>query len=758
MNRKRTGQWILMCILMICSVCFVHQGSIQGKANAKTNQITIRVLQGTRNAVKIGCETVLQMELTNETEEDFAGTLQIQYIASQGKDAVSYEQEISIKKQESIRIEKNILINQRFEAVWVGVRNSKNEIVGDHTQQISVFLHNKSILGTLSGEYALPECFKSNNFIQYAYTTMDFPSNAKTFSGMELCYVQPAQMTELSEQQVNALQEWVQEGGTLIERIEPDMAGVTDPGWIIAEGTDPQMTAYVQKQGKGSRIIFSEKVYEGEGLEETKKFCNRIFREYGGEAVVKTRVAGSDYVYGEGIVPVCDVKFYQTIDLTVFIIILVVYVMLISFGVYFVLKKKDKAIYAWAVIPVLAVVCSLVIYIAGGKTRTTENYLNYVSYVEYDKERDTGKKVTNLAVTFLNDKAYTLELPLQSNVAMLYEEEEIYSPELTEETPISVQTGEKSQILKMSSKSAFSNVAVQIQEEAEKKGMVEGTITCENNSYTGELINNTDSKLKDVFLMVAGKIYWLGDLEKGEKYTFEREQPEDAYLDVDSINYIGDCYGVGSEIENGNFDTEKDWQIYDNGIEKYYTALRMYLENSNFYYQAQKGIVMGIQEQTDITNEEQWGIVSGGFQLCIYNIEVNYTNQNGETYVPNVLTRCMEAEHMVDPCRNVLTSDTQNGNILTFALNKNTRLTGLYYAEENSFFEKRAFSYDSFHGVLKIWNVKTGKYEPLELGGNRILLENPEDYVNEKAEIRFMLDNPDWEHLPIISATVQEVQ
>ena len=231
------------------------------------------------------------------------------------------------------------------------------------------------------------------------------------------------------------------------------------------------------------------------------------------------------------------------------------------------------------------------------------------------------------------------------------------------------------------------------------------------------------------------------------------------FVDVDMMQEVQHYFDFDYEmIPEGEYGEEALSKRL-NEKDKYLQALKVYLANANFYYKVQKGVVIGIPEHTGENTDKIAGISSGGIDLWIYDVEVDYTNTKGETYIPNVFTRCGASQVGVDLCRNRMVSASNNGNVLIYSLDKNTTLSGLYYAKGNECLENYTNYRDGFGGILKIWNVKKENYEVLALRLGEALVEHPQDYVNEKGQIKFMVDEvDDGEYFPIISAIVKEVQ
>lgn len=71
---------------------------------------------------------------------------------------------------------------------------------------------------------------------------------------------------------------------------------------------------------------------------------------------------------------------------TIYFVILLIYILCIGPAVYMILKKRDKREYMWLWIPCLAVLFSVIVYKAGSSVRYAEPFIRYYSVVDITEE------------------------------------------------------------------------------------------------------------------------------------------------------------------------------------------------------------------------------------------------------------------------------------------------------------------------------------------------------------------------------------
>lgn len=102
---------------------------------------------------------------------------------------------------------------------------------------------------------------------------------------------------------------------------------------------------------------------------------------------------------------------------TIYFVILLIYILCIGPAVYMILKKRDKREYMWLWIPCLAVLFSVIVYKAGSSVRYAEPFIRYYSVVDITEEANIEQ--TKLVLISPNKGRSVFSIDSQYNLKLL---------------------------------------------------------------------------------------------------------------------------------------------------------------------------------------------------------------------------------------------------------------------------------------------------------------------------------------------------
>ncbi|CAM4367681.1 hypothetical protein [Saccharibacillus endophyticus] len=195
---------------------------------------------------------------------------------------------------------------------------------------------------------------------------------------------------------------------------------------------------------------------------------------------------------------------------------LLVYVIVVAPILYLVLRKFDKREWAWVFIPLVAIISSAAIYMAGSSDKTNE-LAHTISYVNMDGE-GKGVRSSSTALFVPNSGSYTVDFPKGTQVSMMSTDafmgnNGLVSGELgnfVREEPDATQ-------LRLGDMSYWSVAKFGVEEPGSiETGRLNAKLTAdEKGQVSGSVVNETDMPLSDAALIAGGKLYKLGTLEPG---------------------------------------------------------------------------------------------------------------------------------------------------------------------------------------------------------------------------------------------------
>lgn len=233
--------------------------------------------------------------------------------------------------------------------------------------------------------------------------------------------------------------------------------------------------------------------------------------------------------------------------------LLIGYAVLVAPVLYYVLKKFDKREWAWGVIPLIAVVASVGIYMAGttGKSSVRTHTL---SMVELDGK---GQAVSSSATALFVPRGgtYNVQFPKGTYVTMEREDgllsggqtggadrQLIRQNEETTDVKLREMTHRSIAKLWLDNSASLMTGALDIRVSYDSNGKAQGTVT-----------NGTGSELHNAALFTAGNVYLLGDLPKGEQVSVPASPISLAYNDYGAAVFPV----VGNAMENNLLERQR---------------------------------------------------------------------------------------------------------------------------------------------------------------------------------------------------------
>lgn len=224
-------------------------------------------------------------------------------------------------------------------------------------------------------------------------------------------------LTEFNDQQLNLFIEWMKDGGQLI--VDEDVSSTPLKSIATLKKYDGQTILSANSLEK----FTSEGLFNGdlslvktEALENTNKFemdgqLLAAKRDIGKGTLIQTTFSLTDSMlltsdgYANLLAKMLDLstpyyslspqdemvntvvpvnELFPAFEFSIWriLVVLVIYILLISPILYFVLKKKDKREYAWGLIPLIAVIFSMALFLIGAKDRIAQPQLQQSAVVK----------------------------------------------------------------------------------------------------------------------------------------------------------------------------------------------------------------------------------------------------------------------------------------------------------------------------------------------------------------------------------------
>ncbi|GIP39638.1 hypothetical protein J31TS4_29180 [Paenibacillus sp. J31TS4] len=390
------------------------------------------------------------------------------------------------------------------------------------------------------------------------FTDKTLPADAMQLDGLDLLILNDYASDQLKPEQVQAIEGWVGRGGKLILAGGAGYAKTAAPfdklSPVTAEGTAvvPSVSSLEAASGKPLPL--------GAPLTVTKSALRQgavASHSEGGLPLIASKPYGKGQVwfaaYDLSLQPIASWNGHLTVwesalhlaagaggqsvpggpgygDLSmalesfpslappsfgILMLVLVLYAVVIGPLLYSILKRLDKREWAWGVIPLIAIVCSLGIYGIGASGRGSV-MSQTLAIVELDGQ---GRGTTTSATGIFVPKGgnYAMNVPGGSYVSPLLQDNGM-SPQLTGKTDLIVDQAPDRTALRFQGVSYWSVRKVWMEEQKPREtGSIGYTLKSVNGVLEGEIVNNTGKDLEDVALYLNGQARPVGTLKAGGK-------------------------------------------------------------------------------------------------------------------------------------------------------------------------------------------------------------------------------------------------
>lgn len=337
----------------------------------------------------------------------------------------------------------------------------------------------------------------------------------------------------------------------------------------------------------------------------------------------------------------------QLPNVAVLVVILMIYVVAVGPGIYFILKRVGKSNYLWVLVPLITVFFMLLVYVNGFKTRITKPYIGYVAMEHYDEETQKVKGTMTFRLSLPTNKYGSITIDNVNTIHMIHSNFPSYplyrSDTLTEKDTyldMSVyHTGitylDNSALLEVVNKPAFSNDFYESTYEYTSSPGIEGYVRIGEQSISGEVKNIASAAIEDAYVYSNGLLVSLGYIDSNESIYIE-ECPQENLLSTEMLYFSNLFEGMLQYDENKNVipNSNRKVQVMREVIEElqtegngsYFISIDEQIEEKNPYYSIsqERGsygtrvLLIQLKEEKDrenqvlVTNMDKYMSVVGG--------------------------------------------------------------------------------------------------------------------------------------------------
>lgn len=452
-------------------------------------------------------------------------------------------------------------------------------------------------------------------------------------------------------------------------------------------------------------------------LSDTKK--NQLEYEYYGD-YVNYNIMGSMSYTDTNNIP----------NIVSYFVILLLYIVIVGPVTYIILRKIDKRSLTWVLVPIVAIVFTLIIYFVGNKTRIESPYVSYIELLTYDKNNTVLDEVY-FSFTSPSNDAYTTKLDKKFQIKELRDSSyNYYMDNLNPKNKsnllkyiTSITNGLEDTIIKVEQNPAFTPIYYQARDTYRGLNKLTSDITYFGDKLIGTVNNGFDFNLNNAILVSDGYLVNLGNIEKGEVVSLEGK--ESLYVRIRDEIYDGNYF---AKLAGG----DETLKQQTSEVRRKSSILTYIVENNLSGFN--KNFVIGFVDSMDVTeggygnqliHELDNKMDAYGAKVLLLPVDVNHSKEN-KTFVSSI-----------SPYLN-LEGESDDKYFLRYYLKADKTYEYMFPAEEviaslhylESRNQELKLDYvKSFKGSIYFYNHNENAYE--EVFANKDSVTNVTDYIKE---------------------------
>ncbi|MBQ8148326.1 MAG: hypothetical protein IJ040_06010 [Lachnospiraceae bacterium] len=625
----KTRKWLLslltalLVVMMIPVVAFAEDSD----KDVENDEFTVSIEAGLDGIAVEGKSMPVTVTVGN-TGKDFNGVLRIMVPATYDMHGLAYEKNVTIPSggEKSFSFMLSDIDTVSF--LRIEMENEREKILysQQHTFQ-SLVVGQNAVVGILSNDYSALNYFDGVNVSTYsgAVTTkiLHLTENniPETSEGLAICHyiiIDNYNTSQLSAEQRNAIANWVADGGMLIfgtgSKASITLEGFQDSLCDLIVGelskqdmqiansyvADTKSVNFVSLAGDNwqdvrNNISFGTPILQkgyGNGMvtvlsydlamepivswnEAHNDLAVNILGSAGNTRIYDAMIYDSNMIYNEWDLQnaVGEVDRNKVPNALLYAAVFLVYVIAIGPVMYVILKAKDKREKMWIVMPIIAVVFTVIVYGTSMIYRIHKPFIDAISIVEFNQGSITTK--TFMTVQSPKSKAYSVQIAEgYDNLGAWADDGVSYDEVGLTDYQYAIQQEGGSVTLNVEPSMAFSRQSLMGQKEDFQAGAgFDLDLTCSLYGFEGQVTNNTGYDLSNVVVCYNNQYAYLGHMKNGQSAVVTQAQIDDLnnlYYDLDQwLEVIPDDFVFRNSEEfktaqdNSNVYTAMETRAYD---------------------------------------------------------------------------------------------------------------------------------------------------------------------------------------------------
>ena len=505
----------------------------------------------------------------NNLEKDFNGEVEVRVTSDSSGGYNAYSKEVTASKGESISVTIPVkFLGENSNGVVCIIENGKvlyekkllisSGRINEGNAFTGLLTDDPTALGYLGNITYFDSNYSNTgkmNCVNITEGMLD--ENGLNIDGLDVIIINNYNMANLNDKQYNALNNWVNAGGTLLigaganesktinninksflniisngtreqnvktgsESLNLILSQITLEDSTVTVNSDENKLVYSLDRGAGKILITAFDL----GLEpfissdDAAIMLQDILRETFDKIYADNYQGGYNSRNYEISNILGSIPVENTVSTLTLVIVLGVYAILVGIVIYIILKKMKKRDLTWVLIPVTSIVFTVMIYLLGSKMKIKDIIVNSTNIISVDEE---GRGQINSYIGIASKNKENIKIENEEDLKMQYISDDYY---YYGDTDYNVKTLRvKTTYTNDNSYFTVSNSDVASVNKFEVSGKeivmpkLENTLKIKDGNLEGTIKNNLDADIQRL-VIVSGKSVWdLGQVAKGEEIS-----------------------------------------------------------------------------------------------------------------------------------------------------------------------------------------------------------------------------------------------
>ena len=582
--------------------------------------------------------------------------------------------------------------------------------------------------------------------------------NGLNIDGLDVIIINNYNMANLNDKQYNALNNWVNAGGTLLigaganesktinninksflniisngtreqnvktgsESLNLILSQITLEDSTVTVNSDENKLVYSLDRGAGKILITAFDL----GLEpfissdDAAIMLQDILRETFDKIYADNYQGGYNSRNYEISNILGSIPVENTVSTLTLVIVLGVYAILVGIVIYIILKKMKKRDLTWVLIPVTSIVFTVMIYLLGSKMKIKDIIVNSTNIISVDEE---GRGQINSYIGIASKNKENIKIENEEDLKMQYISDDYYYYGDTDYNAKTLRV--KTTYTNDNSYFTVSNSDVASVNKFEVSGKeivmpkLENTLKIKDGNLEGTIKNNLDADIQRL-VIVSGKSVWdLGQVAKGEEISITN------LVSNGSFGIQGYANSLNDEYYQSRWDDEIDSKDPKFKNVKRHASLFTLLGDTGYVWTTTKIIAITDLPVDYSLNLESKSISNYNLTAVIQEANIDFKDESGNLSFPEGYF-----DYTVSELDNRANYDYYNGYIygegevvLDYKIDDNVNIKEINI---NVCTDQWGYQY-GLDGEYYIYNYNTNQYEEFKLTSGSYELMNDGRY------------------------------